>query len=132
MLRRRSATSSSERWPALVSCDEARLGLLSGLFCVPKDLERDRLILDARPPNSAEPGLSRWTKTMSSAACLSQIVLRDDESLRMSGRDIKDYFYQFTVSPERCRRNVLASYILARAIWSSSLASPLSLVATWG
>ena len=94
-----------------VSCDEARLGLLSGLFCVPKDLERDRLILDARPPNSAEPGLSRWTKTMSSAACLSQIVLRDDESLRMSGRDIKDYFYQFTVSPERCRRNVLASYL---------------------
>lgn len=48
---------------------------------------------------------------MSSAACLSQIVLRDDESLRMSGRDIKDYFYQFTVSPERCRRNVLASYL---------------------
>lgn len=98
---------------SFVSAADARLGLLSGLFCVPKDLDRDRLILDARPPNSAEPGLSRWTKTMSSAACLFQIVLRDDEQLRMSGRDIKDYFYQFSVSEERCRRNVLASYLSA-------------------
>lgn len=94
-----------------VSAEDARPGLLSGLFCVPKDLDRDRLILDARPPNSAEPVLSRWTKTMSSASCLSQIFLRDDECLQMSGRDIKDFFYQFTVGAERCRRNVLATLL---------------------
>ena len=93
---------------------DVRLEYLSGLFSVGKDLDRDRLILDARPPNSAEPGLSRWTKTMASASCLSGIELGIGQVLTMSGRDIKDYFYQFAVSPERCKRNVLAAKLTAR------------------
>lgn len=84
---------------------------LSGLFAVGKDLARDRLILDARPANLAEPGLSRWTMCMASATCLSGLELGDRQILAMSGRDIKDFFYQFKVSEERCLRNVLATWL---------------------
>ena len=84
---------------------------LSGLFSVGKDLLRDRLILDARPANMAEPGLSKWTMSMASSTCLSGLVLGPSQVLAMSGRDIKDFFYQFRVSSERCLRNVLATWL---------------------
>ena len=92
---------------------DVREGLVCGLFAVPKDLERDRLILDARPPNTVEPVLSSWTRTMSSSTCLLGFELEEGESLIMSGRDIRDFFYQFQVSPQRCLRNVLAGRLAA-------------------
>ena len=92
---------------------DVRHGLACGLFAVPKDLERDRLILDARPPNTVEPVLSTWTRTMSSSTCLNGLELEEGESLIMSGRDIRDFFYQFRVSPQRCLRNVLAGRLTA-------------------
>ena len=82
---------------------------LSGLFAVPKDLEKDRLILDARPANCMEPTLCNYVKTMASANVLSQLELAPDEVLLLSGRDIRDYFYQFKVTEQRSRRNVLAT-----------------------
>jgi hypothetical protein len=75
-----------------VPADVVRKGIFSGLFSVPKDLEKDRLILDARPPNTLEPVLSTWTSTMSSANALTGIELEQDQSLFMSGRDIRDFF----------------------------------------
>ena len=90
---------------------EVRDNLPCGLFAVPKDLSRDRLILDARPPNTVEKALNAWTQTMSNATCLPSIELDDDQCLIMSGRDIRDYFYQFTVSAQRCRRNYLAGLL---------------------
>eukprot|EP00435_Cladocopium_sp_Y103_P032437 s3148_g8.t1 len=99
----------------LVPVDPAvvRHGLVSGLFSVPKDLEKDRLILDSRPPNMVEPGLSTWTSTMSSSTVLGGLELSDDECLIMSGRDIRDFFYQFKVSKQRSQRNVLAGLVPA-------------------
>ena len=85
----------------------------SGLFAVPKDLSRDRLILDSRPANCHELPLSRYTKTMASASCLAGIELEPDQDLQLSGRDVKDFFYQFTVSEERCLRNVLGGRLSA-------------------
>ena len=95
-----------------LTADEVRPQLACGLFAVPKDLEKDRLILDARPPNTVETMLCKWTKTMSNCTCLSGLELQEDESLIMSGRDIRDYFYQFAVTPQRCRRNYLAGLLL--------------------
>ena len=92
---------------------EVREGLESGLFAVPKDLDRDRLILDARPPNTMERVLNKWTKTMASGTCLCQLEIEPTEVLIMSGRDVRDYFYQFVVSAERARRNVLAGKLSA-------------------
>lgn len=96
-----------------VDPESVREGLCSGLFSVPKDLEKDRLILDARPPNTVERVLSSWTSTMSSCTCLSGLELGEDESLIMSGRDIRDFFYQFKVSRQRSQRNVLAGQLSA-------------------
>lgn len=45
------AMADTDRLVAISACD-AGDGPFSGLFAVPKDLDRDRLILDARPPNS--------------------------------------------------------------------------------
>ena len=94
-----------------VPADVVRKGIFSGLFSVPKDLEKDRLILDARPPNTLEYVLSTWTSTMSSATALTGIELEADQTLFMSGRDIRDFFYQFKVGAQRARRNVLSGLL---------------------
>ena len=108
LLYRKMATSGRLVY---VAADDVEGQLFSGLFAVPKDLEKDRLILDARPPNTAEPVLSTWTSTMSSATALCGLELEPEQTLLMSGRDIRDFFYQFTVSKQRCRRNVLAGLL---------------------
>lgn len=84
--------------------DESRC---SGLFCVPKDLARDRLIMDSRPPNSAEIGLNRWTQCSASGYILAGIELEPHEKLLCSGQDVKDFYYQFVVSRRRAARNAL-------------------------
>ena len=99
------------RLKPIVDLASVRPSCFSGLFAVGKDLERDRLILDARPPNLAEPGLSKWTMCMASATCLSGLELGKSQLLAMSGRDIKDFFYQFKVSEQRCLRNVMATWM---------------------
>eukprot|EP00435_Cladocopium_sp_Y103_P055244 s81_g18.t1 len=48
---------------------------------------------------------------MSSATCLSGLELAPDECLIMSGRDIRDFFYQFKVTKQRSQRNVLAGLL---------------------
>ena len=80
----------------------------SGLFAVPKSLDKDRLILDGRPANAIEHQMNRWVSCMACAANLGGIELEPDEDLKMSGQDIKDFFYQFSVTRDRTRRNVLA------------------------
>jgi hypothetical protein len=104
------AMADTNRLVAISACDAGE-GPFSGLFAVPKDLDRDRLILDARPPNSFETVLSQWTSSMATASSLSGIELAPDESLLLSGRDVKDFFYQFVVNPQRARRNVMAGLL---------------------
>ena len=86
---------------------------LSGLFCVPKDLSRDRLIMDSRPPNSAEIGLNRWTQCAASGFLLAGIELAPDQQLLCSGQDVKDFYYQFVVSRRRAARNALVGRLSA-------------------
>ena len=80
----------------------------SGLFTVTKDGSRDRLILDARPPNLLEKGLTHWCASMAGGTSLVDIVVGDTDDLAFSGLDLKDYFYQFMISEQRVRRNILA------------------------
>ena len=81
---------------------------LNGLFAIPKSLERDRLIMDARGPNLLEEGRVAWTRSMASAVSLFGTVLQPDEVLVFSGTDLRDYYYQYLVSPQRVIRNALA------------------------
>ena len=84
---------------------------LSGLFCVHKDAERDRLILDSRPANMADRGQNLWCGSMASSTTLSQIHLEDHCYLEMSGEDLKDFFYQFRVGKERTIRNAICGLL---------------------
>jgi hypothetical protein len=81
---------------------------VSGLFALVKDLLKDRMILDARPPNLWEEGINEWTRTMASAASLLQIYLEPGRDLYFSGDDLKDYYYSFRVSLQRALRNRLS------------------------
>ena len=86
--------------------DEVFPAYAAGVFSVVKDLERDRLILDARPCNLRERSLNKWCKTLASAHAVSLIELDDDKVLLCSGQDLRDYFYQFQVSRKRAARNI--------------------------
>ena len=45
---------------------------LCGCFSLVKDVEKDRMILDARPPNELETTLQSWCKTLGSLQSISQ------------------------------------------------------------
>ena len=79
----------------------------NGLFAVPKDGLRDRMVLDVRPANLADRGQTKWCKSMASASSLSGLFIPADEVMVFGGEDLKDYFYQFVVNAERVSRNVL-------------------------
>eukprot|EP00435_Cladocopium_sp_Y103_P064341 s255_g26.t1 len=79
----------------------------SGLFAVPKDLQRDRLILDSRGANLLESPPQRWVKSLASAQSLCKILREDSEVLTCSGNDLKDFYYVFKATQSRSRRNVL-------------------------
>ena len=87
--------------------DPARLPYAAGLFCVIKDLQRDRLILDARPGNTLERPPNFWTGSLASYEAVTQIRLREDEVLAASAADLKDFFYQFVPTEQRLHRNLL-------------------------
>eukprot|EP00435_Cladocopium_sp_Y103_P033667 s2641_g8.t1 len=80
---------------------------LCGVFSLIKDQSKDRMILDARPPNLLEEALNEWTATLGSVAALVQIELRPGHQLLMSGTDLCDYYYCYKVSRERAYRNAL-------------------------
>ena len=102
----------------MLQSSEVEPAFAAGLFAVPKDLEKDRLIMDCRPANMKELGLNHWCGCMANASLLGGIELGEDEDLLMSGQDIKDFFYQFVVSKRRCARNCLAVHLTAEELES--------------
>eukprot|EP00438_Fugacium_kawagutii_P021961 Skav208057 [mRNA] locus=scaffold1124:175499:180298:- [translate_table: standard] len=89
----------------LVPEKKIRQGFLCGAFCLVKDENKDRLILDARPPNLLEETLRSWSKTLGSVSAVMQIELDPEHKLSMSGTDLKDYYYCFKVTRARAMRN---------------------------
>lgn len=89
----------------LVPREKVRDGFLCGAFCLVKDEKKDRLILDARPPNMLEETLCSWTKTLGSVNAILQIELEPGCNLSMSGTDLRDYYYCFKVTKQRACRN---------------------------
>ena len=88
--------------------DAVRGPFRSGLFSVIKNEQKDRLILDARPPNLLETPKTKWCSSMAAGATLVDLVMRPSCNLICSGLDLTDYFYQFVISEQRIHRNVLA------------------------
>ena len=79
----------------------------NGLFCVPKNVDTDRLILDGRPANLLQVPPNRFIMTMASATTLLGLHLSSDQKLLMSGDDLSNFFYTFRVNYDRGTRNFL-------------------------
>ena len=82
-------------------------GFGNGLFCVPKDLVVDRLILDARPANCLIEPPNKYILTMGASTTLLGIHLKEDEKLLAAGEDLSNFFYTFKVGDQRTSRNFL-------------------------
>ena len=85
--------------------EKIRSSHLCGCFSLVKDSEKDRMILDARPPNELETPLQSWCKTLGSLQSLSQLELEEGFNMYFSGTDLRDYYYSFRVSKLRSFRN---------------------------
>ena len=97
---------STERL-ALYPAGASRVGFECGGFGIPKDARRDRLVLDARPPNTLEASEKRWIKSLGSAAQLQHIFLQDSQVLKVFAEDLREYYHAFMISEQRKLRNIL-------------------------
>jgi hypothetical protein len=81
-----------------------RLGLLpvtavrtpfrNRLFSIPKDAKRDRMVLDARPPNALEDGKdSDWIQSLGSISQFLHWFLEEDEVVRVFSEDIREFYH---------------------------------------
>ena len=90
---------------ALFTKDQVRWHHRAGLFTLMKDLSKDRLIMDARPANQLECGLTQWTNTMGSITPLLGLFVPPGQVVACCGEDLRDYYYHFRVTPSRAIRN---------------------------
>ena len=88
----------------------------SGMFSITKDLVKDRLILDSRGANLLECPTQRWIRTLAGAEVLTKLQLPDRHVLLSSGNDLRDFYYLFSASESRSRRNVLVGEIATKSI----------------
>ena len=92
----------------LLKKEQVRTSHLNGVFCVPKDGARDRMVLDARPPNGLESTEDRWIRSLASTQQLQHYFVEDGESVHVFAEDIREFYHAFQVSHQRLRRNALA------------------------
>ncbi|CAE7427492.1 unnamed protein product, partial [Symbiodinium sp. KB8] len=77
--------------------------LTGGLFCVGKNEAEDRLIYDRRPENSTMPRLG-WER-LPSGACYTRLLLEENQFLRGSGDDLRNFYYMLRLPPGWVRFN---------------------------
>ena len=65
--------------------------LPGGLFCVGKNSEEDRLILDRRPQNATVDRVV-WAG-LPNGVCFTRMLLKPWEYFRGSGSDLRNYYY---------------------------------------
>jgi len=90
--------------------------MTNGAFDVVNNSEKDRLVIDARRPNTFDHRLSSWTFTMATGASLVNLELGPDEVAVIFADDLQDYFYQWLASPQRALRNVLRTEFEANEV----------------
>ena len=84
-----------------------REGFQNGVFAIPKDEQRDRMVLDARPPNALEQSEQRWIKSLAGLHQLQHFFLQEDECLYLFAEDLREFYHAFVISEERILRNAL-------------------------
>ena len=94
----------------LLPASRCRTGLENGLFAIPKDSSRDRMILDARRPNLCEASEGRWIYTMGTLQQLQHVFLQKDEDLYLHAEDLCEFYHAFIIGRQRQERNILKAY----------------------
>ena len=107
---RREFLKLARRWDDLHACCliDANLKNMDeavGLFCVPKDSENDRLIVNPQVINGRMFSLASATKELAPGCLLSMLHLKPDDMFRFNADDLSDYYYTFRVSHDRAIRN---------------------------
>ena len=91
----------------LVPEKDVRRGYLNGVFTVPKDQERDRMVLDARPPNGLEESETRWIRSLASTQQLQHFFTKPGEQVMLFAVDLREFYHAFKISKQRVLRNAL-------------------------
>ena len=86
------------------------------MFSIPKDSERDRLIMDARPANLCEESEDRWVRSLGLLQQFQHIFLEDHQRLVMHCEDIRDFYHAFIIGDQRCVRNALRTTVEASEV----------------
>lgn len=73
-------------------------GFENGLFAIPKDAARDRMVLDARRANCREVAEKRWIYSLGATSQFQHFFLEDDEELFLHCEDLREYYHCFRVS----------------------------------
>ena len=92
---------------ALLPYSKVRRGLENGMFSIPKDAERDRMILDARPANCCELSEDRWVRSLGSLQQFQHIFLDSKKVLVMHCEDLREFYHAFEIGSQRKIRNAL-------------------------
>ena len=100
----------AKRWDDLGACclidaDSKDYSEAVGLFCVPKDAQNDRLIVNPQVINSRMFSLASATKELAPGCLLAMLHLDPPDMFRFNADDLSDYYYTFKVSKSRAFRN---------------------------
>lgn len=82
-----------------------RQGLECGAFAIPKDSERDRMVLDARPANTREVSERCWIRSLASVSQLLHWFVDPSEKVKLYAEDLREFYHAFVVSEQRLLRN---------------------------
>ncbi len=98
------------RWDKLGACrliraDQKDLDEAVGIFCVAKDSEFDRLIINPKTINSRMWTISDYTRELAPGCMLGLLRLGPHEVYRFSADDLSDFYYTFRVPEKRSSRN---------------------------
>ena len=102
----------ASRWDELGACmllplEQKNFKEAVGLFCVGKDAQYDRLIINPVTINSRMHSISKSTKELAPGCMLGLLHLEDDMMFRFQADDLTDFYYTILVSESRATRNAI-------------------------
>ena len=102
----------ASRWDELGACmllplEQKNFKEAVGLFCVGKDAQYDRLIINPVTINSRMHSISKSTKELAPGCMLGLLHLEDDMMFRFQADDLTDFYYSILVSESRATRNAI-------------------------
>lgn len=109
------------RWDNLGACTvlpaaDKNFDEAVGLFCVPKDSEFDRLIINPKVINGRTGSISDFTRNLAPGAMIALLDLEPEQVMRFSADDLTDFYYTFQVSEARAARNAIRCKFTGREL----------------